>query len=60
VTVTLFTVGHGARDIDGFLDLLRQAGVERLVDVRTAPGSRKHPQFGKDALAASRERADIT
>ena len=58
-TVTLFTVGHGARDIDGFLDLLRQAGVERLVDVRTAPGSRKHPQFGKEALAASLERTGI-
>jgi uncharacterized protein (DUF488 family) len=51
--VTVFTIGHGARDIDGFLDLLRGAGVRRLVDVRTAPGSRKHPQFGRDALAAS-------
>jgi uncharacterized protein (DUF488 family) len=25
------------------------------VDVRTAPGSRRHPQFGRDALAASLE-----
>ena len=24
-----------------------------MVDVRTAPGSRKHPQFGKDALATA-------
>lgn len=24
-----------------------------MVDVRTAPGSRKHPQFGKDALASA-------
>jgi uncharacterized protein (DUF488 family) len=59
VTVTVFTIGHGARDIDGFLGLLRQTGIERLVDVRTAPGSRKHPQFAKDALAASLERAGI-
>jgi uncharacterized protein (DUF488 family) len=49
----VFTVGHGARDIETFLDLLDGAGVRRLVDVRTAPGSRKHPQFGKDALAAA-------
>ena len=56
----MFTVGHGARDIDTFLELLRGAGVRRLVDVRTAPGSRKHPQFGKDALAASLEEAGIT
>jgi uncharacterized protein (DUF488 family) len=59
VTVTVFTVGHGARDIDVFLDLLRGPGVQRLVDVRTAPGSRKHPQFGKDALAASLEGAGM-
>jgi uncharacterized protein (DUF488 family) len=57
--VTVFTVGHGARDIDTFLDLLRRAGVELLVDVRTAPGSRKHPQFGRDVLSESLERASI-
>jgi uncharacterized protein (DUF488 family) len=50
---TIYTIGHGARDIDAFLELLEGAGIRRLVDVRTAPGSRKHPQFGRDALAAS-------
>lgn len=50
---TIYTIGHGARDIDAFLELLEGAGIGRLVDVRTAPGSRKHPQFGRDALAAS-------
>jgi uncharacterized protein (DUF488 family) len=39
--------------------LLHEAGIQRLVDVRTAPGSRKHPQFGKDALAHSLENAGI-
>jgi uncharacterized protein (DUF488 family) len=57
--VTVFTIGHGARDIDAFLSLLRSAGVRRLVDVRTAPGSRKHPQFGRDALEASLAAAGI-
>jgi uncharacterized protein (DUF488 family) len=55
----LFSVGHGARSLEAFLDLLRGAGIERLVDVRTAPGSRKHPHFGKDALAASLAEAGI-
>jgi uncharacterized protein (DUF488 family) len=57
--VTVFTIGHGARDIDGFLALLTSAGVELLVDVRTAPGSRKHPRFGRDALGASLAGAGI-
>ncbi len=53
MTRTIYTVGHGARPIGEFLDLLEGAGVRRLVDVRTAPGSRKHPHFGKDAFAAA-------
>jgi uncharacterized protein (DUF488 family) len=47
------TIGHGARSIEEFLGLLRTAEVRQLVDVRTAPGSRKHPQFGRQPLAAA-------
>jgi len=49
----IFTVGHGTRPIEEFLAILGTAGIRRLVDVRTAPGSRRHPQFGREALAAS-------
>jgi uncharacterized protein (DUF488 family) len=56
---TIFSIGHGARDIETFLELLEGAGIRRLVDVRTAPGSRKHPHFGRDALAASVEARGI-
>ena len=58
-TVIVFTIGHGARDIEAFVALLRAADVRVLVDVRTAPGSRKHPQFGRDALQASLAEAGI-
>jgi uncharacterized protein (DUF488 family) len=33
--------------------------VRHLVDVRTAPGSARHPQFGKDRLSAALEAAGI-
>jgi uncharacterized protein (DUF488 family) len=56
---TIFTIGHGARSIEAFLSLLTGANVRRLIDVRTAPASRKHPHFGKDALAAALERNGI-
>ena len=56
---TVYSIGHGARDIETFLGLLEGAAIERLVDVRTAPGSRTHPQFGRDALAASVEARGI-
>jgi uncharacterized protein (DUF488 family) len=49
----VFTVGHGAGPVEDLISLLEGAGIRRLVDIRTAPGSRRHPQFGKDALAMS-------
>jgi uncharacterized protein (DUF488 family) len=55
----IFTVGHGTRPIESFLAILGPAGVRRLVDVRTGPGSRRHPQFGQDALSASLEARGI-
>jgi uncharacterized protein (DUF488 family) len=57
--LVIFTIGHGARDISIFLDLLERAEVGRLVDVRTAPGSRTHPQFGQDALARALARRGL-
>jgi uncharacterized protein (DUF488 family) len=47
----LLTVGHGAASQDAFVELLREAGVRRLVDVRRFPGSRRHPHVARDRLA---------
>lgn len=47
---TLLTVGHGTLDRDGLGDLLTQAGVELLVDVRRFPGSRNNPDSRREAL----------
>ncbi len=53
------TIGHGTRPVEEFIGLLKQAGVRRLVDVRSFPGSRRHPQFGSEALEAELEAAGI-
>ncbi|HYP54769.1 MAG TPA: DUF488 domain-containing protein [Solirubrobacterales bacterium] len=55
----LLTVGHSTHPIEGFLALLRGAAVEAVADVRRFPGSRRNPQFGADALAASLRAEDI-
>ena len=47
---SLLTVGHGTLEADALAALLHGAGVELLVDVRTAPGSRRLPQFGRPEL----------
>jgi len=43
----LFTVGHGTLSSHELAALVEGAGIESLVDVRTAPGSRRHPQFAR-------------
>jgi uncharacterized protein (DUF488 family) len=47
----LATVGHGTLAAAALAELLTAAGVALVVDVRTAPGSRRHPHFGRDAMA---------
>ncbi len=49
----VFTIGHSTRPLDAFIALLRANAITRLADVRTVPKSRRHPQFGGDALAAA-------
>lgn len=49
----LMTIGHSTLPLDAFLKALRDNGVGRLVDVRSFPGSRRYPQFGREALAQS-------
>jgi len=51
----ILTIGHSTRPIDEFIELLRRNGVERLVDIRTIPRSRRNPQFNSEALAKSLE-----
>jgi uncharacterized protein (DUF488 family) len=46
----LLTYGHGTETAEGTIGLLRGAGVSSLVDIRTAPGSRRNPQFARAAL----------
>lgn len=47
---TVLTVGHSTRSLEELRALLGAHGVELLVDVRTVPRSRRHPQFDRDAL----------
>ncbi|MFY9826759.1 MAG: DUF488 domain-containing protein [Thermoanaerobaculia bacterium] len=55
----IFTAGHSTRPVEELLALLAEHGVTALVDVRRFPASRRHPQFSRDALAASLAGAGI-
>lgn len=55
----VFTIGHSTRTIGELIDLLTQAGVAMLVDVRSVPRSRANPQFNADTLPAALTAAGI-
>ena len=39
--------------MDDFISLLEQNGIKLIADVRMFPGSKRYPQFGREALAKS-------
>src|SRR5918993_5646985 len=45
-----YTIGHSTRSVPELADLLRGAGADLVVDVRTVPRSRANPQFNADTL----------
>jgi uncharacterized protein (DUF488 family) len=56
----VFTIGHSTRTGAELVALLRARGVQVLVDVRRYPVSRRHPQFGRDRLAAALGASGVT
>jgi uncharacterized protein (DUF488 family) len=47
-----YTIGHSTRPLPEFLQLLSEAGVQILTDVRTVPRSRTNPQYNRDTFPA--------
>ena len=54
----IFTIGYEGATVDEFLTALKAAGVERLIDVRALPLSRR-PGFSKSPLRGALEEAGI-
>jgi uncharacterized protein (DUF488 family) len=52
---TLYTIGHGNLDLQSFLNLLQEAGIQTLVDVRAQPHSRSYPHFDQENLRVELE-----
>jgi len=55
----LYTIGHGSRKMEDFLAILKQFGVEYLLDVRSKPYSRFNPQYNQSELKFALENNGI-
>lgn len=58
MTLRLFTIGYEGTLVADFIACLRGAGVERVIDIRAVPLSRK-PGFSKNGLKAGLAEAGI-
>lgn len=54
----LYTIGYEGAEISQFLDTLRECGVERVIDIRDLPVSRK-PGFSKTSLSSALQKHGI-
>ncbi len=50
---TIWTIGHSTRSLEEFVAMLHSFNIESIADIRSYPGSRKFPQFNKEALEIS-------
>ncbi|HAF10976.1 MAG TPA: DNA repair protein [Chloroflexi bacterium] len=59
MTGTVYSIGHGTATAEDFIGTLVDAGVRLLADIRSAPGSRRNPQFGQSAIRGTLAGAGI-
>ena len=55
----VFTIGHSSQEFSSFQKLLQQHGVTAVVDVRSAPYSRRYPHFSREPLEKALREAGI-
>jgi len=46
----LLTLGHGTASEDELAEIIREARIQSIVDVRSVPKSRRHPQFWREEM----------
>lgn len=55
----VWTIGHSTRSFEEFVAMLDSFHIELVADIRSFPGSRKFPQYNKEALEVSLPQNDI-
>ena len=58
-TDIVYMIGHSNLPIEVFLSHLKHYRIEKVIDVRSVPRSRWHPQFNREPLRASLEQRRI-
>jgi len=57
--VKIYTIGHSNLDLDALIAVLKEHGISWVADVRSAPYSRRYPQFNRRPFASALNAAGI-
>ena len=57
---TIYTIGHSIHSTDKFISLLKMHSISAVADVRSAPYSKRCPNFNKTNLQSDLKRNDIS
>ncbi|AXP80541.1 hypothetical protein CJ739_1452 [Mariniflexile rhizosphaerae] len=60
MTDVIYSIGHGNKSIDSFINELKKYDIEYLLDVRTSPMSKFNPQFNRPLLEEDLKKHLIT
>ncbi len=55
----IYTIGHSNMELDALIGILKENGISWVADVRSAPYSRRLPQFNRRPFAAALNAAGI-
>jgi uncharacterized protein (DUF488 family) len=57
---TLYSIGHGNKDVKDFIEELKSFNIHYLLDIRSKPYSKWNPQFNQSALELELKNNGIT
>ena len=58
--IEIYTIGHGNRKINDFIEILKKFEIKYLIDVRSQPYSKFNPQFNQNELKHFLDKNGIT
>ncbi|WP_078357246.1 DUF488 domain-containing protein [Mammaliicoccus fleurettii] len=48
--MSVFSIGHYDYELDTFMQMLEEANITMIADVRAFPNSKRHPQYNQESL----------
>ena len=59
-TNAFYSIGHGNRSIETFMDLIQEFRIKHLADVRSYPSSRRNPHFDRKNLQLTLNKSAVS